>query len=321
MNGDALLSAHDMSLWRLIQHVLLTWNTLVVVKSEHYNVPQQRNGYVTFFVPRDATFCGEIVAFLEREGKQFASDGFEARPERGIPRIPPVHVRVEITTFSGLLPYVEQEKADAMVREFTTVAMQRLKGDFVKWRRSDLEKAGPDPWWGVFPIPGFDPIATFKDETDAIAWLESRVGNNTKWLVKPVARPIEAIMTTSRAAAVELRQVVGSDVVVEADDVLSVDVEVWLADDYERWANARLGNRSCDKAPIKTYPAVEAQLSAGRVGKFQVEDLADSVVGLKIGESGEAETDLPGDYEIEKGRNEPAVLRMKVMAVKRPVKT
>lgn len=318
MNGDALLSANDLALWRLIQHVLLTWGSLVVLKNEHYSVPEQRMGLVTFFVPKDATFKDEIVAFLEHEGQQFASDGFDARPDLGYPRIPPTRVKVEVVTFSGLLPHVDRDTSEAMAREFATVAMQRIKSSLVQSRRDamkdaleSLEKAAVASnvrvSVDVFHLPKRPAGVTIGDGFGPGLRMTSGAGG----------------MSVSYGGGVveipELRQVTDPDVVVEPNDTLSMDVEVWIADDYERWVIAREENRSCDRAPIKTYQAVETTLSGDRVGQFLVEDLADSVVGLKIGEFGEAETDLPGDYEVEKGRNEPAVLRMKVLGVKRPV--
>lgn len=318
MNGDALLSANDLGLWRLIQHVLLTWGTLVVLKNEHYSVPDQRDGLVTFFVPKDATFKDEIVAFLEREGKQFSTEGWEARPAQGIPRIPPTRVKVEVVTFSGLLPYIESEQSEAIAREFVLVAMQRVKSSLTQSRRDAMKEA----------LEALEKAAIASNVRVSVDVYHLPKAPATGVTIGdgfgPGLRMTSGAggMSVSYGGAVEiteLRQVTDPDVVVERNDTLSMDVEVWLADDYETWANARHEGRSCDKTPIKTYSVMEARLSSDCVGPFHVEDLADSVVGLKIGEFGEAETDLPGDYEVEKGRNEPAVLRMKVMAVKRPV--
>lgn len=311
VNGDALLSAHDLSLWRLVQRVLLTWGTLVVLKNEHYSVPDQRDGLVTFFVPRDATFKDEIVAFLEREGKQFASEGWEARPERGIPRIPPTHVKVEVVTFSGLLPYIESEQSEVIAREFVLVAMQRVKSSLTQSRRDAMKDA----------LEALEKAAIASNVRVSVDVYHLPKAPATGVMIGDGFGP-GLRMTSGAGGAVEipeLRLVTDPDVIVEPTDTLSMDVEVWIVDDYERWVSAREENRSCDRTPIKTYQAVETTLSGDRVGQFLVEDLADSMVGLKIGEFGEAEADLPGDYEVEKGRNEPAVLRMKVLGVKRPV--
>lgn len=190
MTGDSLLSANDLTLWRLVQHVLLAWKTLVVVKDYPYDVRSQRPGLVTFFVPRDATFRDEIVAFLEREAPQFETKEYAARPDQGVPRIPPTHAKVEVVTFSGLLPYVPLEKSEEIMREFATIAMQRLKKTLSDYRREDLQKAGPDPWWGVFDMADVDPVAIFKEEKQADEWADSRVGN--LFFVKPVKNPVVA---------------------------------------------------------------------------------------------------------------------------------
>lgn len=188
MTGDSLLSPNDLTLWRLVQHVLITWRTLIVVKSYPCDVRSQTPGLVTFFVPRDATFRDEIVAFLEREAPQFETREYAARPDVGWPRLPPTHAKVEVMTFSGLLPYIPTEKSDAILREFATIAMQRLKGTLSEYRREDLQKAGPDPWWGVFGVAVDDPIAIFKDEAQADTWAEGRSGN--LFFVRPVKNPV-----------------------------------------------------------------------------------------------------------------------------------
>lgn len=188
MTGDSLLSLNDLTLWRLVQHVLLTWKTLVVVKSYPYDIKGQRPGLVTFFVPRDATFRDEIVAFLEREAPRFETREYAARPEQGLPKVPPVHAKVEVTTFSGLLPYIPLEKSDAILREFATIAMQRLKGTLADYRRDDLQRTGPNPWWGVFGIADVEPVAIFKDEARADEWVDSRLGS--LFFVRPVKNPV-----------------------------------------------------------------------------------------------------------------------------------
>lgn len=125
--GDSMLSSYDMRLWSLVQHVALRWATFVIFKSEHYSVPDCRRGYITFFVPIDATFRDEIVAFLEHELADLKSDGFPARGD--LPAIPGTDVAVEVVAFSGVVPHFPRDDTERMVREALSTFMQRLKKD------------------------------------------------------------------------------------------------------------------------------------------------------------------------------------------------
>lgn len=185
-DGDSFISSSELRIWSLIQHVLLTWGTLVVFRNDRYSVVPQKDGLVTFFVPRDATFRDEIVAYIEREAKQFESQEFPARPEEGFPRIPPTRTHVQAVTYSGLLPYMDSAESEKFAREFASVAMQRLKGDLLRDRREGLKKAGPDPWWGVFGVAETEPSAIFKEEHQAKEWVADLGG---RWFVKPVENP------------------------------------------------------------------------------------------------------------------------------------
>lgn len=127
--GDSLLSAHDMRLWGLVQHVLVTWATLVIFKDERYSVPEGRRGLIEFFVPQDATFRDEIVAFLRRETDGLRRDGCPADPARGFPALPGTDVRVLVTHFSGVMPHITIAEHERMIAQLTSLLVQRLKRD------------------------------------------------------------------------------------------------------------------------------------------------------------------------------------------------
>jgi trigger factor len=135
-------------------------------------------------------------------------------------------------------------------------------------------------------------------------------------------KDVEAALERFRSTRGDMRPVEGADAVVEAEDLLAVDAQVWLADEHERWAQAKEGGDAAQTGmkPLKEHFGLDVQLPGTTIGPFEIEDLKDSLVGLKVGEWGDAETDLPADYEVVEGRNEPAVLRMQVQAIKRLVR-
>lgn len=130
---------------------------------------------------------------------------------------------------------------------------------------------------------------------------------------------IDQAIDRLRRARGEMRPVDDPAAVVEPEDLLSVDVQVWLSDEYERFTQAQGSEQQTELKPLKEHFALQVQLPAAQLGDYEVEDLADSLVGLKVGEWGEAEVDLPDDFEVVEGRNEPAVLRIRIEAIKRLV--
>ena len=117
--GDSMLCSNDMRLWGLVQHVIVTWSTLVIFKNRSFDVRDGSRGLVVFFVPV-GTFRDEITAFLETELDHFKSDGFPARD--GHPAIPGTDV--EVVAFFGVMA---RSKSEVMVREMYTQFMQRVK--------------------------------------------------------------------------------------------------------------------------------------------------------------------------------------------------
>ncbi len=132
-----MLSAHDMHVWGLVQHVLVTWSTLVIFKSECFDVRTGARGHVTFFVPDDATYRDEIVSFLRRELESFRRDGFPADVERDSPAIPGTDVGVEVVHFSGVMPHLTMEENERMVQQIRSLLVQRMKHDEKKREKED----------------------------------------------------------------------------------------------------------------------------------------------------------------------------------------
>jgi trigger factor len=135
---------------------------------------------------------------------------------------------------------------------------------------------------------------------------------------------VERSIDGFRRARGEIRPVPDAEAVVEAEDFLSCDVEIWLADEWEAKADesdekpaGEAGAESKSLKPLKELKDQEVHGPTNRIGELEVEDLADSLVGLKVGEWGEAEATLPADYEVVEGRGEAALVRLKVNAVKR----
>ncbi|MEZ6186508.1 MAG: trigger factor [Planctomycetota bacterium] len=115
----------------------------------------------------------------------------------------------------------------------------------------------------------------------------------------------------------DMRPVEGDDVVVEGEDHVTVDLQVWLADEFETWSKAQEEGNQSELKPLKEEFGVAVQLPADYLGDYEVDDLEDALTGLKIGEWGDAETDLPEDFEVIEGRGEGAVIRMRVEAIRR----
>lgn len=127
---------------------------------------------------------------------------------------------------------------------------------------------------------------------------------------------LEKAIDDFRRSSGELKPVEGDDAVVEGEDRLTVDVQVWLSDEYETFSQQE-GDEESSLKPLKEEFGLPVQLPYDHLSGFKVEDLADSLAGLKIGEWGECETELAADYEVVEGRNEPAVLRICVQAIER----
>lgn len=198
-----------------------------------------------------------------------------------------------------------------------------LRAGYVKALQKQV---GPDKVLGEGTIENvaFSPDGGLKFEVTLHTRPELELGeySGVEVTVAPVAvsdKDIEDALQGFRRTRGEMRPVEAADAVVEAEDLLSVDAQVWLADEHERWSEAQEKKEQTELKPLKEYFGLEVQLPGTTLGPFEIEDLADSLVGLKVGEWGDAEVDLPSDFEVVEGRNEPGVVRVQVQAIKRLV--
>ena len=140
--------------------------------------------------------------------------------------------------------------------------------------------------------------------------------------LKVTDEDVEKALEGFRRARGEIQPMEDPNSVVEAEDFLTCDVEVWLADEWESKQDAAKkpeGEQPAALKPLKEMKDQEVHVPVDRVGELDVEDLQDSLMGVKIGEWGEVETDLPQDFEVVEGRGEPAIVRLKINAIKRLV--
>lgn len=130
-------------------------------------------------------------------------------------------------------------------------------------------------------------------------------------------KEVDEAVDRFRAAKGEVKPVEGDDAVVEGEDRLTVDIQVWLADEYETFVQQTEDGDESQLKPLKEESGIQVQLPLDRLGNYPVEDLADSLTGLKLGDWGEQETDLPMDFDVVEGRGEPAMLRIQVKSLHR----
>ncbi len=131
---------------------------------------------------------------------------------------------------------------------------------------------------------------------------------------------VEKALEGFRRAKGEIRPVEDAKAIVEAEDILSCDAEVWLQDEWEtkqEQSDEKPAEGTTALKALKELKDVEIQVPVDKVGDLDVEDLQDSLVGLKIGEWGEVETSLPQDFEVVEGRGEAAIVRVKIGSIKR----
>ncbi len=128
--GDRLLSATDLTLWSLVNEVLLRWKVLVLFKWQMLNVPEGKAGYVHFMVPEDTPSKDQIVEFLRKEIKQFSEEPNMSPIGNELHTTPGQTVRVDVAVeeFKGLAPYLENEHLN---RE-TAQKLQEFRN---MWRR------------------------------------------------------------------------------------------------------------------------------------------------------------------------------------------
>jgi hypothetical protein len=125
--GDDHISGLDMRLWSLVQHVLHTWNTLVIFNKMGYVVPVEMGGpmrgWVNFLVPVDSKHKDDIIAFLERELADLQTKDWVLKGTT----MPGTDVLVSTNPFSGLQPYVTVEHSKEITNTFVRDMLSRMR--------------------------------------------------------------------------------------------------------------------------------------------------------------------------------------------------
>ncbi len=129
LQGDRMLSPTDLTLWSLVNEVLIHWKVLVIFKWEMMHVPKGRAGYVHFMVPSETEHKDAIVEFLKKEIQQFSEEPaiFPLGEELYTSPGQTVQVQVAVEEFSGLRPYIERNHLE-------TEAVDMLKRCRDQWR-------------------------------------------------------------------------------------------------------------------------------------------------------------------------------------------
>lgn len=136
-SGESNLSGLDVKLWKIVQHVLMTWSTLVIFKYWSRDVRTGERGLIEFFVPGDATHRYEIEEFLKTELADEASEDYAA--SKNIPEHPGTEVKIHliIESFRGLEPYIAEAESRKWATEYTKQLMQVLTGEKKAHDRTD----------------------------------------------------------------------------------------------------------------------------------------------------------------------------------------
>jgi hypothetical protein len=144
-SGDGELSGFELRLWSLVNEVLLRWHTLVIFKWDRINVPAYKREMIAFYVPGDATYRDEIMAFLRTELRHEVRADHHAEGDAKPGDLKGPHpgteteIHVEVEPFSGLTPYMTHEQGEKMAREFLSNFLQRAKREG-KERKKDEGK-------------------------------------------------------------------------------------------------------------------------------------------------------------------------------------
>lgn len=150
VDGDRHLSDKEWWLWQLVHHVLVTWNTLVLMRWERINVPRKKNEIIWFMVPEHATHKHEIIKFLEYELERERREPEDIEGEYW----PGTEVRIIVTTFRGFEPLMDRDKREGIAKEamsqfFAAIDLKRRTEQHGKPRAHTKGKGGGDSDKGV----------------------------------------------------------------------------------------------------------------------------------------------------------------------------
>lgn len=125
--GDDRLCGLDMRLWSLVQHVLHTWNTLVIFNKMGFVVPKEMGGptrgCIQFFVAVDSEHCEVILEFLRKQLADLQTKDWEFQGDI----MPGTDVVVDAHSFSGLQPFVTVEHSKEITDTFVRDMLTRMR--------------------------------------------------------------------------------------------------------------------------------------------------------------------------------------------------
>jgi hypothetical protein len=146
-NGDSALCSFEMRLWGIVHTVALEWKTLVIFRWDRYHVPERRDEFIKFFVPKDAVHRYEICEFIEGHLKELRREPKELEDHDHY--WPGCHASIRCTlyTFRGVNPAIPAEASEAMAKSWMKDIMLDLGTPKRRARILDnaQERAEKDP--------------------------------------------------------------------------------------------------------------------------------------------------------------------------------
>lgn len=149
--GDQNLSSLDMRLWGMVYWVAANYHTQIMFKWSSIHVPERRNEWIRFFVPRDSPHRYEIVTYLKGQLDDMAREPhtYNLRDSEEKHYWPGTDTEISITvyTFRGVGPTLPREFEVATTQEF--IKMVKMEMGTLKHRERThlkaLDKAKQDP--------------------------------------------------------------------------------------------------------------------------------------------------------------------------------
>ena len=123
MDGDNLLSGFELKLWRLQQDIIFKWGTFTLFRWDRVNVPYQLPEMVTWFIPRDSSYCFEISQYVEKELKSLEREDVVVCGQN----YPGCSTEIRIMEFSGVEPYVEDERIKELAENLLNSMMAKIR--------------------------------------------------------------------------------------------------------------------------------------------------------------------------------------------------
>jgi len=132
--GDRQMSVFDHKVWSLHQRVLMQFNCYTIFKTIPVHVPTGWEEYILWFVPADHTYTYEVVKFLETE--------LESERREHTETYPGCEVHVQVVTYTGLMPYLEEAAFRKIVEQCMKEFHQRLDKEKRHYEKRKEEEDG-----------------------------------------------------------------------------------------------------------------------------------------------------------------------------------